>query len=328
MNAPTDELARKRRAAAAFIQHDWHLILLGPTRLPLKNCELCNDDPKNPAYIPHTGVADCPHGADICHGHQAGSNNFDHVMRLLDRYPLANFGIAAGPSNLVVVDLDTNKRNAPTPEKYQGLPGIIDGCDVFAYALERYGARWPEDTLAVGTPTPGGLHLYWSLKPGTVITSSNNGQFGWLIDVRSSGSYVPAPGSVVRGGRYRRLGDVIDPAPAPAWLLHHLTVTGHVPAPPKPRTPFRFRPRPGADRIGQERLGRIADQLVTAPPHTGHAALCTATTAAAHLVSDGLVGEVDAEDTIFAAGRSRNRDEREIRDAWRTALNKAGTGAR
>ena len=323
MNAA--ELARRRRAAEAFIARGWHLILIGPTRKPLKSCRLCDNDRTNPDYVPHTGVADCPHPLETCHGYQAGSLDLGHVLRLLERHPTANLGIVNSLSSLVTIDLDTNKKQAPIPDKYADMPGIIDGWDIFAYVLERYGARWPENTLSVGTPS-GGLHLTWTLPRGMTVTSTSDGRFGWLVDVRAHGSYVPAPGSKVRGGEYKRHGDILDPVPAPEWLLHHLRATGHMPERAKPRTEFRYRPRPDGDRVGQERLARIADQLVTAPPHTGHAALCTATTAAAHLVADGLVSEDEAASVILDAGLARNRGEREIRDAWRTALSKAGRG--
>lgn len=316
-----DSLERKRRAAGAFIALGWPLVLLGPARIPLRNCPLCDEE--SGRYVPHTGVSDCPHPLDVCHGYKAGSRDPGHVIALLERHPSANLGLVNGLADFVTVDLDTNKRNAAVPDAYRQMPGLNDGWDVFAYILERYGAPWPRDALVVATPS-GGCHLTYRLAPGTVITSSA-GRFGWLIDIKAAGSYIPAPGTVVRTGVYRRCGEVTDPGPAPDWLMHHLKVTGHVPEPPRPRRPFRFQARPGRDRVGQERLGRIADQLATAPPQTGHAALCTATIAAAHLVADGLVEEYDAADTVFEAGRARGRTESEIRDAWRTALAKTGT---
>jgi len=317
------EVARKQRATGWFTARDCALILIGPTRLPLRNCEQC--DPKAEEYEPHQGVADCPHELDVCHGWQAGSKNPDHIARLLERFPAANLGVVPAMSGLVVIDLDANKKDAPVPEQYRAAGGITDGWDVFAAVLMRYAAPWPCDTLTVGTPS-GGLHLWWKVKPDLTVTSTSAGQFGWLVDVRAAGSYVPAPGTKVRGGEYRRHGDVVEPADAPGWLLHHLKATGHMPQAAKPRPAFRHRPRADGGQVGQERLGRIADQLVSAPAHTGHAALCTATTAAAHLVADGLVPEDEAASVILDAGLSRNRAEREIRDAWRTALNKIGRG--
>jgi len=317
---------RRARAAAAFIERGWHTLLLGPTRKPFRNCDLCRPEDHgvpNAKYVPHVGVIDCPHPLDICHGHQAATLDLDHLHALLSRYPAANLGVATGPSRLVVVDIDTNRRNEPLPEAYRDIDGVRDGWDVFTLVLQRYGVEWPDMTLTVGTPGKG-LHLWFRL-PEKVTVLSRTGQFGWLIDVKSDRAYITAPGTVTNAGEYRRFGDVMDPMAAPEWLMRHLKITGHIPQ-PVVKKKFYFRPRPDADRLGQERLGRIADNLTGAPAHTGHAALCTATTAAAHLVADGLVDEMEAREVIAEAGRDRNRTEAEIAHAWRSALAKVGCG--
>lgn len=320
---PVTEQQRRRRAAAAFIERGWHTLLLGPTRKPFRNCDLCRPEDHgvpNPAYIAHAGVIDCPHPLDICHGHQAATLDLDHINGLLDRYPAANLGVATGPSRLVVVDVDTNRRNEPVPAQYAKECGIRDGWDVFQLALDRYRAPWP-DTLQVGTPGKG-LHMWFRL-PEKLTVLSRTGQFGWLVDVKSDRAYITAPGTRTTAGEYKRFGDVMGPIFAPDWLLHHLRITGHMPA-PKPKPTFRHRPqREGA---GQERLDRIADTLEAAPSGTGHFALCTATTAAAYLVADELVDESDARNVITDAARNRNRTEAEIAQAWRSALTKVGCG--
>lgn len=322
----TSDLARKHRAAAAFLERGWHLILIGPSRKPMRNCDLCRDAKDNEHYVPHGGVEDCPHEPETCHGWQAGTLDPARVHRLLETNPTANLGVVTSLSRLVVIDLDVNKKGADPPEAYRGMLGINDGWDAFAAVLQRYEQRWPDDTLTLDTPS-GGLHLWWTLPAGLTVTSSSEGKFAWLVDVRAQGSYVPAPGARTREGEYKRWAGVMDPPPAPGWLLSHLKATGHFPEVEKPRRPYNFTPKPGAAADGEERLGRIADALVTAPDHTGHAALCTATMAAAHLVADGIVDESRAHDVILGAGRARNRTDPEIKSAWRTALAKAGTGA-
>lgn len=317
---------RRARAAAAFIERGWHTLLLGPTRIPFRNCDVCRPEDQgvpNPKYVPHSGVIDCPHPLDICHGHQAATLDLDHLNALLRRYPAANLGVATGPSRLVVVDIDTNRRGEPLPKAYRGNADIKDGWDVFSLVLLRYGVDWPDTTLTVGTPSRG-LHLWFRLPEGATVLS-RTGQFGWLIDIKSDRAYITAPGTETRAGKYQRFGDVMEPMAAPDWLMYHLKITGHISA-PVVKKKFYFRPRPDRDRQGQERLGRIADNLVHAPAHTGHAALCTATTAAAHLVADGLVEEMEAREVIVEAGRDRNRTEAEIVHAWRSALAKAGCG--
>ena len=317
-----DTLARKRRAAEAFVDLGFALCLIGPTRVPLRGCAQCPSG--------HHAFKDCPHPPSTCHGWAAGSNDLDHVLRLLDHNPDANLGIVNSMSGLVTVDIDTNKHGKPKPDAYRGIENIHDGWDVFGTILERYHSlRWPDACLEVSTPSGGG-HMTWRLPPGVQVKTTSDGSFGWLIDIRANGSYTPAPGTPVKNGCYRRVSEVANPGLAPEWLLHHLKVTKHFPEPPRPVQPRT--PRPDRNRDwGYERLDRVADQYATAPQGTGHAALLTATTAAAHLVAEGLVSETDARNELYNAGANRPRDSQGQRDfeaefptAWRTALSNAG----
>lgn len=322
MNA--SETQRKQRAAAAFIARGWYVCMLSRDRIPFGNCSQCT--PGTADYAPHVGVADCPHPIRFCHGHLAASNSLDHVLGLLDEKPWAQFGISCGPSRLVVVDLDTNRDGVAIPDEYARQEGIRDGWDVFAAILMRYQGntpRWPDDTLSVLTPHHG-LHLWWKLPPGLIVTGGKRHRFGWLIDIKAQGSYVPAPGTVGNGGVYKRCGDILDPAPAPGWLLEHLRITGHIAKPftPKPRRPFT--PREGADRRAQQTLHQVCDQLARAEPGNRHATLVSATFAAAHLVARGLIPEGEAFAAIEEAGHDVDRRTGEIKSAWETALMKAG----
>lgn len=317
------DLLRKQRAAAAFVERGWFVCLIGNERVPLRNCPQCSD--RSPQYVPHVGAADCPHPIGTCHGYQAASNDREHVLNLIEQHPWANLAIAPDPSRLVIIDLDANRKGAAMPEKYRGQEGIRDGWDVFAAVLMRYQGntpRWPDDTLSVLTPN-GGLHLWWTLPQGVTVLSKN-GQFGWLIDVKARGAAVPAPGTVRGDGIYKRCGTILDPAPAPGWLMEHLRLTGHIAQPSKPRARRQFIPRPGSDRIGQERLGRICDQLARAEEGTRHETLVRAAYAAAHLVAAGMVDEAEAYTAVEEAGYDADRSTREIKSAWETALMKAG----
>ncbi|MHA6761809.1 bifunctional DNA primase/polymerase [Streptacidiphilus sp. PAMC 29251] len=219
--------ARRLKAALAFASMGWPVLGLSPgTNVPLKGCELCN--PKSPHYVPHHGISGCPHPADFCHGFHAATVDEQRIRSIWDRFPDANVGISPGPASLVTVDCDTAKDASAPPHPYD-LPGVVDGKDVLAIILERYGAPFPGDTLFVSTPRDG-WHFYWTLPAGLVVNKSE-AKFGWKIDVRSTGSYITAPTSERPEGEYRRLGDVLRPKEAPAWLLHHLEVTGHMPKP-------------------------------------------------------------------------------------------------
>jgi hypothetical protein len=294
------------------------------TKVPVRGCSLCYD--KSPEYVPHLGVDDCPHPPDTCHGFRVATTDPNKIQEWAGRYPDCNWGISTGPARLAVIDLDTNKDGDPPPAPYD-MPGVRDGYDVFALALERYGQAFPGDTLLVTTPS-GGLHIYWALPPGLVVNKSE-GKFGWLVDVRSTGSYIVAPTSVTRDGEYRRIGDVTTPAPAPQWLLHHLDGTGHMPK-PKPPRPIRPRRAWRSDQDsgdGAARLQELADELAATSEGARHSTLVRVSAAAAWLVSVGKCTEDDMRDAIFEAGRAVGQRDNEIHSAVETALLKFGRGA-
>jgi hypothetical protein len=324
MGTLLDTPEKKRRAAAFFIEQlNFALILLGDNRQPLGNCGQC------PAG--EHKIQDCPHAPSVCHGWQAGTKDLGHFLGLMRRFPNANIGVVNALSDLVTVDVDTNRNGKPMPELYksiEGIPGDADGWETFSLVLNRYRQPWPIEPLWTRTRN-GGAHFTWRLPAGQWI-KSDAGRFGWLVDVKASKAYVPAPGTVVKGGCYERMGTVMDPGPAPEWLLHHLKVTGHFPEPPKPYKPRE--PRADRDRSwGYGQLDKYAQEYATAAQQTGHDAMLRLTTAAAHLVAEGLVSETDAYNDLYDAGVNRPRDaagqrafESEFKTAWRSALVKAG----
>ena len=126
-----------------------------------------------------------------------------------------NIGIAPGPSNLVVLDLDTH---GEMPDEWRKLPGIVDGRDVLAQLCEWACEPWPS-TYWVATPS-GGWHLYFRAPEGYEIRNSAS-LLGPMVDVRARGGYVVGAGSVVDGKPYELLDDR-DPAPLPAWITRAL----------------------------------------------------------------------------------------------------------
>ncbi|WP_411097160.1 bifunctional DNA primase/polymerase [Streptomyces sp. 020-2-3H-GM] len=310
---------RRHRAIHAFIDRDCPVSALTPgTKVPVKSCPQC--DIKSPDYVRHHGIKDCPHKPDMCHGFHAATLDHDKAQSWIDRYPDLNFAISTGPAGLVIVDLDTNKNGAPVPDKYANIPGVKDGYDVWSLALERYGARHPTDTMQVSTPN-GGLHIWHSLPPGVVVNKSE-GAFGWLVDIRSTNSYIIGPTSVTKDGEYRRLGDVTEPTVAPDWLLHHLEHTGHKPKPPARPRPRIIRQR--SDQDDREYRGKtvqdLAHELATAQETERHAVLVRVTAAAAYLVHRGLCDEAEMRDAMYDAGRDAQRTDYEIHKAIESAL--------
>jgi Bifunctional DNA primase/polymerase, N-terminal len=126
----------------------------------------------------------------------------------------ANVGIACGPSDLVVVDLDTH---GTLPAAWH-MPGIADGRDVLAQLCEWAGQPWAA-TYWVATPA-GGWHLYFT-APGDYEVRNSAGLLGPMIDIRGAGGYVVGAGSAVDGKPYDLL-DGMDPAPLPAWITRML----------------------------------------------------------------------------------------------------------
>lgn len=114
------------------------------------------------------------------------------------------YGIACGPSRLVVADLDLH-------DDAVGLVGVEDLC-------ESAHVPWPV-TYTVITPS-GGLHLYFRADPERKITVSvgSNGGLAPGVDVRGAGGYVVGAGSVIGGRRYRVAGSVLMLAGLPPWL--------------------------------------------------------------------------------------------------------------
>lgn len=307
---------KRTRAALAFIARGWPIFPLTPgAKIPLRNCPVCSS--RSPEYEPHRGIDDCPHQPGTCHGFHAATLEEERVRGWLDRWPDMNIGIATGPARLVVVDLDANKAGAEPPEPYN-VPGVVDGSDVFALALERYGVPFPGDTLIVATPSRG-LHLYWTLPPGVTVNKSE-GDFGWLIDVRAAGSYIVGPTSTTPDGEYRRLGDVVEPLPVPDWVLHHLEGTGHMPKPRPQRAARKFTQQHSTAHRGGKSLDDLAAELAAAQPGQRHRVLCTVTTAAAYLVAAGRCTEADMRAELHAAGRVAERTENEIHDAIDSAF--------
>lgn len=155
------------------------------------------------------------------------SRDLRQVRRWLQRDPLPNLGVAAGPSGLLVVDLDVG-RGEPAPEPWRGARS---GQDVFARLAATYGHDERPATYTVSTPS-GGLHLYFR-PPDTARLGNTVRKLGWCIDTRGRGGYIVAAAARTARGAYT----VVDPspvAPLPRWLLDALTprpVTRDVTAP-------------------------------------------------------------------------------------------------
>jgi hypothetical protein len=138
------------------------------------------------------------------------------------------YGIACGPSRLVVIDGDVPKTDTPPPP----AEGIRDGLDMLAYLAEQRQASIDWATFQVTTGR-NGSHLYYQAPEGVKLRNTAydprrdpSTYLGWCIDTRAAGGYVVGPGSVVSGKRYTTLHSGA-PAALPGWILVLLTSRFH-----------------------------------------------------------------------------------------------------
>jgi hypothetical protein len=130
----------------------------------------------------------------------ANENGCNGAAREVDRSWTGNWGIAGGPSGLVIVDVDVAKGG--TVDHVNALPATL--------------------TIRTGS---GGWHLYYSGQ------SANRIGLVPGVDIRSVGGYVVAPGGytvpevrtdksgVVHGNGHYVVERALPVAPAPQWLL-------------------------------------------------------------------------------------------------------------
>lgn len=210
--------------------------------------------------------------------------------------PGENYGIAAKPSGLVVVDLDQPKPGYEFPPGWRGESGVSDGADVLAVLAERAGVRaWPL-TFTVATPS-GGRHLYFAAPPGRPI---GNKPLGPLIDVRGGGAgdggYVLGPGSVLPGGEYAVIDDQ-PPAPLPEWIADLLD------PPPVLRRPQAVElGGPGGSRYAESALRAELHKVLTAAPGSRNNTLHTAAFSLGQLVEAGALPAGRVEALLSEAG--------------------------
>lgn len=282
-------------AALGFAARGWHVF---PLRM--------ND--KRPAFPDHA-IDRCTGRDPRCRaaGRHVGweeraTTDPDRIRRAWSTRPY-NIGIACGPSNLVVIDLDTRKPGKDTPPPEWAVENPLTGRDTFALVCQRTGQPAPWDTFTV-TTTSGGTHLFLQHpEDGPRLRNSCGDQgngLGWLVDTRAHGGYVVAAGSVVAGKPYTITLDR-QPAPLPAWLAERLA-----PRPVAPRRPIVVKLRTG-------RSGTFLDKAITASltaieaagnNGTLNATLYGASVALGQLVAGGALGETETETLLLNAAVS------------------------
>jgi hypothetical protein len=231
----------------------WHILPLSPSsKRPLANCPACRE---RDTGAPHR-IEDCPclPAGRWCHGAHAATTNPERITAWWAREPDAVPGVAAGPSGLVLIDIDTHADQLPADLATELLPGINlatepidptlwqhpsrfrDGRDTLALLahLRGDGDPWPSDPehhpVAVATPS-GGRHL-WYQAPAEGLRQAI-GELAWQVDIKAGWNYGVAPGATTTAGPYQLIsGAPAAPGRMPDWLAREvIRVAG-----PRPRS--------------------------------------------------------------------------------------------
>lgn len=191
-----------------------------------------------------------------CHGFRAATTDPAILEAWWSANPGFGVGVACGPANLVVIDIDAHQ--VPFPARDRVLPGIAipeqvdltgleNGFHSIAVLAALRGQQNPADdatTMRVRTPS-GGLHVWYRADPWRAFSCSSSAGGGraalaWQVDVRAHGGYIIAPGTTTQAGTYTPIGEIRRPAPLPGWLARELARTGHslADAPRRPRVAY------------------------------------------------------------------------------------------
>ncbi|MFD5774183.1 bifunctional DNA primase/polymerase [Streptomyces fungicidicus] len=291
------------RAALDAAERGWYVFPLRPgTKRPALHGEkTC------------TGTGPC--AAGHLKWEQRATTDPDRIRSAWSRAPF-NVGIAAGPSGLVVVDLDVPKD--------KGSSDAPDGAATFGALCERAGH--PVTGTYRTRTASGGTHLYFA-APAGVRLSNTAGSIGPLVDTRACGGYVVAAGSITTAGPYEALCAPVA-APLPGWLL---SILQPAPKPVQaPTAPIKGQSRRYADVA----LANEVRNVATAADGTRNATLLRAARALGRLIASGDLTRVQVEQALReAAAGNATQPQRYYDDVirrgldWSIAHNSAGRRA-
>jgi hypothetical protein len=226
----------------------WHVFPLAANKRPLANCPAC----KNQSGTQPHPFEQCPClvAGGWCHGVRAATRNPRRIHRWWIEHPDAVVAVATGPSNLVLIDIDSHRAIPPADLARTLLPGIdlaVEPIDPAAWQ-NRYAFRdgrdslrllaqlrggphpWPADTrqqpVTADTPS-GGRHL-WYRAPATNLRQALDPYgLAWQVDLKAGWSYGIAPGAQTMDRHYRHDGgDLAEPGTLPPWLVREILRVG------------------------------------------------------------------------------------------------------
>ncbi|TDH35704.1 DUF3987 domain-containing protein [Pseudohoeflea suaedae] len=226
-----------------------------------------------------------------------------------DRYPNSMVGIPTGEQiGAWVLDVDVHKDDDGN---------VINGYETLEALCEKHGDM-PDTARA--TTAGGGMHYYFKHVPGV----RNRGALGPGIDVRSSGGYVIAPGSVTADGReYTWVdhdGEGFPPiANAPEWLLSLV-----LPQQPQGTTPYTHTSTTQNNTYVERAVHDELDALAATAQGGRGEAVNRSAFSLGTIVGAGALSRNEAEAGLLAAARSNGvvaKDgEREIKAKIRRGL--------
>ena len=241
----------------------WHILPLSPvSKRPLANCPACRPRHGLPAHL--AGACPCLAAGGWCHGVRAATTDPARITAWWCREPRAVPGVAAGPSGLVLVDIDAHTDQLPPRLATGLLPGIDlgaepipreawddpasfrDGRDTLTLLARLRGGAdsWPggpeHQPVTAATPS-GGVHLWYQAPAPNLrqALADPAGRYGlaWQIDLKAGWSYGIAPGAVTTAGAYPvRGGDPTRPGRMPGWFAREV-IRATTTAPRQPATP-------------------------------------------------------------------------------------------
>ncbi len=337
-SAPQTRPATPHAVARWCAAQGWPVHPLAPGRkTPAANCAECREHRHTPAECP------CLPAGRPCHGFHAATTDSTLIDAWWSASPSSGIGVATGPAQLVILDVDAHPAAVPTRDRLlPGIPipepvnltGLASGFDTLALLAAYRGRQDPahdETTLRVRTPS-GGLHV-WYRKPdvGPSLRCSTGSSpkvaLAWQVDVRATGGYIVAPTTRTSQGTYQPVGPTRLPAPLPDWLHAELARTGHQIVPePAPRSPVPApRARPTSSATGARRVLEPLIAEVSACGAVPEGAAFTEKLNRAAYTAGGLVGAGHLEESEVrllleeAADRARphqhTRNARIISDA-------------
>lgn len=339
--APSRTTPPQPLSVALWLAHQGiHVHPLIPGRkLPPRNCNRCTpgtaNDP-NPLYVSHTpDECRCIAAGHYCHGVHAATTDPQRITRWWQKIPDAAVGVAAGPSGILILDVDRHGGERPSDDRI--LPGlelpedlnaetIQDGLDALALLCELRKAPLLDmapRTMTVRTPS-GGVH-YWYRVPEGTSWKSNSKALGWQLDVKAGWGYGIAPGSVTPKGMYQAVGDCRTIAPLPAWLAADLKRTGHY-IEPKQRTrrasasQLLAGMKPRDDRYVSWVVEAEVTQLAAMGEGGRNEATYNAAKALARFIPAGQLSESEVENLVVRAAQASGLSEREACSATRSGI--------